>query len=428
MKAITPLLPVIFAFPIGFLVNESSCAKFIWTTVGLLFLLKIGALIRNRQHSIPLPNGSGWVAYLFLWPGMRPESFSHRVKPMESVGRNFVEGFIFLVIGLALQVTLFLFWPSFPTDIRLYLGLVSFLILIHFGISSILFATYRLFGWPVEFLFNSPLKSTSLREFWSQRWNLAFVDLDKRIFLPLFPKQLGKAFAVFGIFFVSGILHEIGISYPANGGWGGPLLYFLLHGFLTLIEPSIPVLKKSMTIKHIWVWAALLGPAPLLFHEPFLQTFIHPYFEFANALIKSIPIKSFMYWIILGSGVGHVLVLAASFQVPGKLNWKAEFSRLGRFNQKIFWTYGGYIVFCVVAFALIDLFNARGLLDKHPSSIAIAAFVALFWSARIVIDFGYFKHDDWPTGDIFVIGHTCLTALFTFLALSHWSLVVWHLL
>lgn len=298
MNAIASLLPAIVVFPFGAIFWTTPLAKFAWATFGLLFLFKIGSLIQNRLQSLPLPRGLGWIAYLFFWPGMRPESFSQRSAQQESVGRAFVEGFLFFIAGAVLHIALILFWSSFPNGVRLYLGLISFMMLIHFGISSILFSVFRMCGWPVEPLFKAPLMSTSLREFWGKRWNLAFVDMDKRVILPLFPKQFGRAASVLGVFVVSGILHEIGISYPANAGWGLPLLYFFLHGILTLIEPSVPLIGRSLNLKRIWVWLTLLIPVPLLFHESFLLSFIGLYFEFANRVANSIPPAEFLHWAV----------------------------------------------------------------------------------------------------------------------------------
>jgi alginate O-acetyltransferase complex protein AlgI len=423
MKALIPLFPALIVFPIGLFLISSPAARFLWGTAILLFLLKVGALIRNHQQKLPWPRGCGWVAYLFLWPGMRPESFSVRKSMDESVGRGFVIGFVLFILGLLGQLLLTINWTDLNHVLRLYLGLASFLLIVHFGVSAMLFTFFRLVGYPVEPLFKSPFASASLREFWGQRWNLAFVDMDKRLFLPLFPRG-SKWIAMFGIFLVSGILHEFGISYPAGGGWGGPLLYFLIHGVLTAVEPSLPL---SGAVKRFWVWITLLLPVPLLFHMPFLKTFVQPYFEYLNVLLHEMHFPTFFCWIIITAGLGHLLILAASFQVPGKLGWKEDFGKLSRFNQKIFWTYGGYIVFCILSFAAIDVFNSAGLIERNPSSLAIALFIALFWSVRLVVDFGYFKHDDWPRGDQFIIGHACLSALFLFLAVVHWGLVIWQL-
>ena len=73
------------------------------------------------------------------------------------------------------------------------------------------------------------------------------------------------------------------------------------------------------------------------------------------------------------------------------------------------------------------MLNVEGLIEVNKSSLFIALFISLFWTVRVIVDFSYFKHTDWPPGDEFIIGHTCLTALFSFLAITHWVLVLWQL-
>gem|GEM_PF-342903 len=147
--------------------------------------------------------------------------------------------------------------------------------------------------------------------------------------------------------------------------------------------------------------------------------YTRPYFLFGHNILKTINITDFLKWAIILAGLGHFLILVASFQVPKRLNWKEEFSSLGRFNRKIFWTYGGYIVFCIISFGIVNLLNVEGLIEVNKSSLFIALFISLFWTVRVIVDFSYFKHTDWPPGDEFIIGHTCLTALFSF---SNYSL------
>lgn len=52
---------------------------------------------------------------------------------------------------------------------------------------------------------------------------------------------------------------------------------------------------------------------------------------------------------------------------------------------------------------------------------------SLFWTGRIVVDALYFRHDDWPRGELFVVGHTCLTTLFVVLAAVHWTALAWQI-
>ena len=51
-------------------------------------------------------------------------------------------------------------------------------------------------------------------------------------------------------------------------------------------------------------------------------------------------------------------------------------------------------------------------------------FIAVYWTARIGVDFLYYEHKDWPPGRQFVIGHVLLTALFFALAITYWSVLI----
>lgn len=60
--------------------------------------------------------------------------------------------------------------------------------------------------------------------------------MNRLLFRPLLKPLLGKEGTVLGLFLLSGLLHELAISFPAGGGWGGPLCYFALHGVLMRVE------------------------------------------------------------------------------------------------------------------------------------------------------------------------------------------------
>jgi hypothetical protein len=58
--------------------------------------------------------------------------------------------------------------------------------------------------------------------------------------------------------------------------------------------------------------------------------------------------------------------------------------------------------------------------------VGLAVFIRLFWLMRLVIDFGYHTHADWPRGTRFVIAHLLLTSLFLALTATYLGLVGWH--
>jgi hypothetical protein len=126
------------------------------------------------------------------------------------------------------------------------------------------------------------------------------------------------------------------------------------------------------------------------------------------------------------AGAGHFLILAASFQVPQRLRWKQDLAQLMPFNRKLLWVQGGFTVLTIIAFGTLTLLLHAELLRGDRAAMALACFIAIYWTSRILVDALYFKHEDWPQGRHFVIGHTLLTSLFVTLAASYWGLFVWQ--
>ena len=119
------------------------------------------------------------------------------------------------------------------------------------------------------------------------------------------------------------------------------------------------------------------------------------------------------------AAAGHFCVLIASFQVPRQLRWKTDLVSLAPLNRKLMWVYGGFTVYTIIAFGTMTLFLHDEMLRGDRAAIAVALFIAVYWLLRIIVDFAYYSHADWPRGKQFVIGHILLTALFTFLSATY---------
>ena len=114
--------------------------------------------------------------------------------------------------------------------------LVGYSLILHFGILSISAGIWRLFGVKTYLLFKSPLLSTTLSEFWSKRWNIAFSEMiSVTIYRPL-KNKFGPAAIIIISFIFSGLLHEIAISLPVGKGFGLPMLYFIIQAIAILLE------------------------------------------------------------------------------------------------------------------------------------------------------------------------------------------------
>jgi alginate O-acetyltransferase complex protein AlgI len=97
------------------------------------------------------------------------------------------------------------------------------------------------------------------------------------VYRPL-AERLGRGPALVAGFALSGLLHELAISVPVRAGFGRPLLYFLIHGVLVLLERVLSRAGHPLSgwPGRAWVIFWVLAPLPLLFHRPFLAGVIWP--------------------------------------------------------------------------------------------------------------------------------------------------------
>jgi hypothetical protein len=126
------------------------------------------------------------------------------------------------------------------------------------------------------------------------------------------------------------------------------------------------------------------------------------------------------------AGAGHFCVLIASFQVPQRLGWKQDLAKLTPFNRKLMWVHGGFAVLTIIAFGTLTLLLHGEMLGGDRAALALAAFIGTYWTARIVVDFTYYEHKDWPSGRGFAVGHVLLNLLFAFLAATYLGLLAWR--
>lgn len=399
------------------------------SSLGLLYVLKITlVLVRPATRFAP----GGRALYFSLWPGMDPSPFNQHgaasPEQLQQAERRFPGGYVSMLCGGALMALLAVFRPQLSSTVLGWLGIVAVLLVIHFGVSEILTLALRMCGWPVGVLFDQPWRSRSLQDFWSRRWNRAFVEMDKLLFFTPLRRRFGVLGATFGVFLVSGLLHELALSYPAGAGWGGPLLYFALHGGLVLAEARLlrPEKRWPLWAGRLWTWFWVLVPVPLLFHAPFRTALIVPLYDLLHSLIGGYSLTWWFHLALWLAGMGHFCVLIASFQVPTRLGWREDLAKLTPFNRKVMWTYGGTIVLTIVAFGTMSVVLHDEIIRGDPAARALSLFIGCFWLFRILIDAFYFRHDDWPKGPAFTIGHALLTTLFIALAGTYLGLFVWR--
>jgi hypothetical protein len=227
-----------------------------------------------------------WTVFATGWAGMRAQPFETLGgKPLPEAWpkikfgiRRVVAGFILIL--LARQLVLLSINVNVLYILVSALLLVGFSLILHFGLLSISAGMWRLSGAGTYYLFKAPAKATSLNEFWSKRWNLAFSEMTSvAIFRPL-KNKTGSAIALMTAFIFSGLLHELALSVPVNSGYGLPLLYFIIQGSVVLVERML-LNRRIRFLQHrilarLWVFFWIIVPVPLLFHTQFIKEIVWP--------------------------------------------------------------------------------------------------------------------------------------------------------
>ncbi len=424
------LLPVGLVGMLGTGWLFSPGERLVLSTLLLLGLVKCSVALRRSRADVRSFSRLGLAIYFFAWPGANMAAFKTRVAASDEeavrrpLARALFMGATCAVMGLAALAGLGWFAASLSAQFLGWATISALLLMVHFGVGEMLPWVVHQLGFRVGSLFRAPLLSESLPDFWSRRWNLAFVEMNSLLFLRPLRKRFGGKGAIFGTFLLSGLFHEIALSYPAGGGWGGPMLYFLLHGSLCVfVAPRLDGFAN-----RVLAWAAILLPLPLLFHAPVRAALMVPLDFWLSRLLHT---RSFEWWfslcLWLGS-LGHFCILGASFQVPKRLGWHEDLPKLSRFNRKVFWTYGAFIVLCIVSFGILTCVLHGELLQGDKAAVAISVFIGVFWAARVGTDLFYFKHEDWPRGWEFEVGHVALTFLFSCLTVLFGVVVPLHAL
>lgn len=133
-----------------------------------------------------------------------------------------------------------------------------------------------LFGRPrrTPLIHRAPWQAMSQNAFWGQHWNRWVSPWLALVSSALSQSRPGQLWWAFGL---SGFFHELlfNVPYQLFTGrifYGNMLAFFLLQGLFVLIDRTW--LKSfSPTVRRTWLWASLLGTAPLFLETPVLYFF-----------------------------------------------------------------------------------------------------------------------------------------------------------
>jgi len=281
IKSFVLLLPIVALW--GFVPALTPTQKMFAVSLSMFFFIKAHALLIYRANSKIVAAGCGpsWLettCWFVGWAGLDPIAFfdcaaagqgSSKIekRPFGPPMRSVFEAVFKISIGLVLIVIVA---PKLIPVSQLlggWVGMAGIVLLLHCGIIHLTAILWNMNERPVEPIMNSPLRATTVSEFWSKRWNLAFRDYAHScIFSPLARKTNGPTAVVAGFLF-SGIVHDLAISVPAGGGYGWPTLYFALQAMALLVERYLRKLGWSFSGHwkgNLWTAFWVIGPAVIV--------------------------------------------------------------------------------------------------------------------------------------------------------------------
>lgn len=118
------------------------------------------------------------------------------------------------------------------------------------------------------------------------------------------------------------------------------------------------------------------------------------------------------------AALGHLIILIAGLLAPFALDWKTALAPLHPFLRQLFWTYGAFILLTNSAFAILGWAFAADMAAGTGAARGLAAFIAVYWLARLLIQFLVFKPGDFLASPWKRIGYHALTPLFAFFVLT----------
>ncbi len=255
------------------------------TKMILLALMTFGVVKWQAWHrsmkTDTIVTRSETLAWFFLTPTLDAHRFFHQrlATAQRPPLRQWIAGIARVSIGVILLAAVAPRFVSSGPVLAGWIAMIGIALILHFGLLDLIVLCWRSQGRDIQPLMNRPLFAASLSEFWGKRWNTAFRDFaHEQVFRPLC-RHWSVSLAVWSAFAFSALIHELAISVPAGGGYGLPTIYFLLQSAGIKIERVLTRTRWwPQTILVKWLFAAcfVIGPAPLLFHSPFIMRVINP--------------------------------------------------------------------------------------------------------------------------------------------------------
>ena len=118
-------------------------------------------------------------------------------------------------------------------------------------------------------------------------------------------------------------------------------------------------------------------------------------------------------WLQL-AGLLHAGLLCAGVMMPRVVEMRSHVATLPPFLRSLFWTYYAFIGASIAGFGCVTFFYAEELASGGSLERAVAGFLAMFWTARMVVAGFVFKMEEYLTNWMFRVGYAVVNGVFVY--------------
>jgi hypothetical protein len=119
------------------------------------------------------------------------------------------------------------------------------------------------------------------------------------------------------------------------------------------------------------------------------------------------------------AGIMHLGLLCAGALMPGTVNLRAHIAVLPPFIQRLFWVYYAFIGLCLISFGLITVAFAGTLAAGGGLARAVCAFLAVFWTIRLIAATFIFDLRPYLTNRLRRVGYHATNIVFIYLPIIY---------
>jgi hypothetical protein len=124
------------------------------------------------------------------------------------------------------------------------------------------------------------------------------------------------------------------------------------------------------------------------------------------------------------AGLMHLGLICAGALMPRAVNLKNNLAALPPFIRRLFWVYYTFIALCLASFGLMTFTLAGTLAAGGILARALCAFLALFWTIRLIAATFVFDVRPYLTNNFWRLGYQATNIVFVYLPLVY-AWVAW---